>query len=674
TVLLMNHGFRFDIQALRAVSVLLVLIFHVWPEALPAGYVGVDVFFVISGFLITAMLFRELQRDGRIGFIRFYMRRFRRLMPAASLVIVVTMLLSFTLEPGFRQPDTALEGIASALYWQNWLLAWRSTDYLASENALGPLTHYWSLSIEEQFYLVWPLALAAAGALAYRRGWSPRLIAIGVIGLISASSLIASAVLAEQNPAEVYFVTHTRIWELGLGALLALAPTPRIQPNRARFFCASALGVIIASAFLIPESAAFPGLVALVPTLAAALFIYAGAYLHGRVWFGLPRSRPVQMIGDASYSIYLWHWPLIYFATLGQIHSPGLGIGLALIVVSLLAGWLSWLFVEEPFRHRRDGKGLHAPVAVTATAAGLAVSIAGAGILYAHARTVIDSWNGLTPGNDYPGALMLSGNAPTPPQREPMPPLAALKEDLSVIYSNGCHGNPRAETPHVCELEPAAENAPVIVIVGDSHAANWVPALRAAASQAGWRLFSITKSACSLALESGGTNVRVQDHCAIWSRNVLERLRERSPDLVLLGRSRRNSDFISEQSDRWVNGLVPMLQSILAQLDSIADHVAVLSDTPRIPFDPAYCLAGESECSASLAESLDRPDALIAAAEQVPGIGIFDLREYVCPLDQCPAVIGNIVVWRDDHHLTATYSRSLAPEMIRLISELKDYQ
>lgn len=666
----MTNRFRFDIQALRAVSVLLVLVFHIWPDALPAGYVGVDVFFVISGFLITELLHRELQRDGRIDFPGFYVRRFRRLMPAASLVIAVTMLLSFMLEPGFRQPGTAMEGLASALYWQNWLLAWRATDYLDAEMALGPLTHFWSLSIEEQFYLVWPLALAAAGILAHRKGMHPRTIAIVVIGVLSAASLGASGVLAYQGVPEGYFVTHARIWELGIGALLALIPLPGIQSATARILSACAFLVIVASALTIPQSTGFPGFVALLPTLSAAVFIFAGAHLDDRAWFGLPASRPVQMMGDASYSIYLWHWPLIYFATLGNANAPSLQSGLSLLAAGIFIGWLSRTYVERPFLDRQGTAGLSSSKAVATASLGLILSVVAAGALNVHSSAKVKAWAGLTPGGEYPGALAITGDAAVPALREPRPPLAAVKEDLPVIYINGCHAGIREKKPVECVLHQGSETGSLVVLTGDSHAANWSPSLRAAAAQADWTLISITKSACSLTLHSDNPAVRAPDHCVAWSRATLERLRALAPDLILLGRSRRGSDYESEDSDRWVPGLVSMLQEVLDRLKSTTAHITVFADTPRLPFDPPTCLANERECSTPLEASLDRPDPLLAAARKTEGVSIVDFRNSICPEQMCPAVIGNVIVWRDNHHLTATYSRSLAPAMERRLREL----
>lgn len=665
----MTNRFRLDIQALRALAVMLVLVFHAWPNALPAGYVGVDVFFVISGYLITGLLYRELAHQGRIDFARFYIRRFRRLMPAASVVILVTMLLSFLLEPAFRQPDTAMEGLASALYWQNWLLASRATDYLAAENVLGPLTHFWSLSIEEQFYLFWPLALLGAGLVARSRGWGLRPIAITVIAALSLASLASSFWLARANDPAAYFVTHTRIWELGLGALVALIPNPAVRQGAARWISAVALIVIIASACLIPKSAAFPGVIALAPTLATAVFIVAGAGLGSGAFRGVLASRPVQLVGDASYSIYLWHWPLLYFATLGQTQAPGLGQGLVLVAVSIVIGWSSRLWIEEPFRYRRGGSGFGKRSALAATMAGLLVSVGGAWLVYSHARTQIDAWADFAPGSDYPGGLVLLEAAAEPPLREPVPPLVALKDDIPVVYERGCHVGRRAAEPEVCVLEQGDEGAPKVVLVGDSHAANWVPAMRGASAQQGWTLISITKSACAPTRDPGVPIGPVAESCVAWTGATLERVRELKPDLVVIGRSRRGGDFLANRSEGWSKGLVSSLTSILEELASASRHVAIFADTPRMPFDPATCLAQQPSCDAELAETDDPPDALVEAAGQVPGVLVLDLRAMVCPAGRCPAVIGNVVVWRDNHHLTSTYSRSLAPVIVRKIGD-----
>lgn len=656
--------FRFDIQALRALAVALVLVYHVWPQWLPAGYIGVDVFFVISGFLITGVLLKSLERHGRIDFIAFYLRRFRRLMPAASVVIIATLVLAWMLEPAFRQSGTAIEGFASSLYFQNWLLAVRATDYLDAERALGPLTHYWSLSIEEQFYLIWPLTLALVALVAKRRGWSLRHSAMVSIALISAVSLIASWYSAQQDRPEAYFVTHTRVWELGLGALLSFVQRTKITPFVARTVAFMALVVILASAFLIPTGAPFPGLIALIPTLATAAFLYVGWKLDQGDWFGFLSSRPIQFLGDASYSIYLWHWPLIYFVTLKLGDRINLVVGLSLILASLLIGGVSKFLVEDPLRDRKT-PGYSSARATRFTVLLLAFSLAISGALLGYSRAQLSAWEGIVPGGDYPGAMMLTGDAAVPSQLPARPPLAVIKEDLPVVYELGCHTSPRSSVSRPCVLRQSENSRPTVVIVGDSHAANWVPTLQAVASQADWTLISITKSACGLMVDTDAAAVRRFESCLNWSRNVLEQLQEIEPDVVLLGRSRRSSDYASSNDHDWVPGLVSMLSEVLTSLEPISRSVFVLADTPRLPFDPPTCLAENSDCQVSLKDTNDKPDAFLAAAERNPEVTVIDLRRYVCPDLICPSIVGNIVVWRDNHHLTASYARSLAPEMLR---------
>ena len=641
-----------------------MLLYHVWPNWLPAGYIGVDVFFVISGFLITGLLLKDLERDGRIAFRRFYLRRFRRLMPAASVVIMVTLSLSWLLEPPFRREGTAIEGLASALYFQNWLLAARATDYLDAERALGPLTHYWSLSIEEQFYLLWPLTLAIVGLIASHRGWPLRRLAQVAILAISLLSLGCSWWLAHQGFSEVYFVTHTRVWELGLGALLALRGLTNCGPQAARWIASIGLLVILGSAALIPENVSFPGLIALVPTLATVAFLWVGTQLNGAHGFSWLMARPIQFAGDASYSVYLWHWPLIYFASLLLGGSLDFLAGLAIVLLSLLIGGFSKRWIEDTFRDQ-GSPGYSATRAGFQTVLLFLFSLTLALAIFAHARVQFADFQPVNLGDEYPGAMSLVRDAETPPSRPPLPKEGVVKLDIPVVYGRDCHTSPRSPEVRPCVLRRSKTSRATVVIVGDSHAANWVPAMEAVASKADWDLISMTKSSCSLTLPTVGPALHSDDSCLAWSDAVLDLLHEIQPDMVLLARKRMNTDFASTETGDWIPGLVAMLNQVLAALHKVSSQVVVLADTPRLPFDPPSCLAREGECTALLEGTFDPPDALLAAADRQVSVQVVDLRHLVCPEGVCQSVIGNIVVWRDDHHFTATYSRSMAPELMR---------
>ncbi|GAB4195762.1 MAG: acyltransferase family protein [Wenzhouxiangellaceae bacterium] len=654
-----NAAYRSDIQALRALAVMLVLIFHIWPAALPAGYIGVDVFFVISGFLITGLLMRRLQRDGRIGFMAFYRDRFRRLAPAASLVIVVTMALSYLLEPVYFAQRTALEGLASASYWQNWLLAVRSLDYLAQEEPLGPLTHYWSLSIEEQYYLLWPALLAAGYLLS--RGYQ-RFLALmrGVILSLCLISLGLSAWYAFHGWQEGYFVTHTRVWQLGAGALLALTAPPAPASHRlANGIAVVALAVIVSFAIMVPHSQAFPGLIALLPVIASMALIHVGPQIRQALIQRLSSAAITQRIGDASYSIYLWHWPLVYFVSEAYRAQPSVGIakGLLLLLLSIVLGLLSKRYIEDRWRHQRDQDEVNWRQPLLASAAMFAFSIGAAAMLWHHST----SGYPLDPqaNADYPGAGVLLNGITVDPQ-QPQPPLTRVMSDLPGVYTDGCHVSVRETEPRLCVLHEPSHRARTAVISGDSHAANWIPALRLAAEQAGWRLIAITKSACSISHAPGPGRYYVRPECVAWSVSVLEQLAQIQPDIVFLARSRRSDDYPDEHSQQWTEGLVSMLANVITDLDSVAGRVIVIADTLRFIDKPYLCL-DQPDCRGRIDPLYQRPDPLTAAVSSSGHGELLDMRPLLCPENGCPAVIGNVIVWRDPHHLTATYSRTLAP-------------
>ena len=320
-----DYGFRPDIQGLRAIAVSLVVVYHLYPSALPGGFAGVDVFFVISGFLITGHLWRTCRDTGRLSLADFWGRRARRLVPAAALVLAVTWGLSYWVLPSSQLAATAEQIRASALYFQNWQLASDAVNYLQQGSAPSSVQHFWSLSVEEQFYLAWPLLFLAA--LLIGRQWARRgrhvatsaqrtalthRAAFTLTAALVAASLAYSVYDTTANPAQAYFVTTTRMWELGAGGLLALLPagvTERI--GRQGWLGWAGLAMIVGSQFILNGSTPFPGWIALLP-VGGTLALIAGGSSRARLspW-RLTSARPMTFLGGISYSLYLWHWPLI---------------------------------------------------------------------------------------------------------------------------------------------------------------------------------------------------------------------------------------------------------------------------------------------------------------------------------------------------------------------------
>lgn len=635
-----------EIQGLRAVAVGLVVIFHLWPSAVPGGYVGVDVFFVISGYLITGVLVRSALRDGFISLIDFYSRRARRLLPVAMTVLAATFAGMFVFLPEARWEETATQIAASALYLQNWILAWLSVDYLGSEQAASPVQHYWSLSIEEQFYFIWPLVMIATLFVARLRGFSVRKTFIIALALIFAASLIASVFLTAHNPAQAYFVTHTRIWELALGGLLALT-VHNLNSLTHRFriaVFATGITAILWSAFAYSPATAFPGVAALVPTFGTVLVIFAGDIRFGP-FRGL-NARWLSWIGDRSYSIYLWHWPLIVFY---GVYQPEIGLmdGIGLISVVIILSHLSYEYIEQRYRHskmRREWK----PLGYAFTSIAACVIAVGA-MQYSVASKAEAHRDAADPR--YPGPAALVAGADVP-DVEPIPALAALKRDLPVVYGDGCHQNQTDAEPTSCILGNLGGKK-TIAIMGDSHAAHWVPALERIAQENGWRFVTFTKSACSFSRIEARLQGKPYPSCMEWRENAIAKIKELGVDIVFTSQSRGHG--VGE-------AVAEGMRSVWREIMDSGSSVIAIHDTPWMPFKPGDCLSlGKPEDCVAPRADVEAKNVTAYAASTVPGVRVVDLTNAICGPEVCESVVGNIIVRHDAHHLTATYSAALAP-------------
>ncbi len=646
----MAAGFRPEIQGLRGLAVAFVVIFHLWPAALPGGYVGVDIFFVISGFLITGLLARMALSEGRISLVGFYTRRVRRLLPAAIVTLMATLAGTLLFVSDAWWDETARQVMASALYVQNWRLADQAVDYLGAQDAPSPVQHFWSLSIEEQFYIVWPLLMMAALWWARRRGHAPIQMLIIVLCLILAASLAASIVITRSDPAWAYFVTHTRVWELALGGLLALT-IERIRPSDRTRVAMVGLGVLaaVASALLFSSSTDFPGFKALLPTFGAALIIAAGTIRIG--WFRGLDIAALRYVGDRSYSIYLWHWPLIIFYT-AQRAAIGLTDGLLLVVTTLVISHLSYRFIEEPYRHSRARREWR-PLIDGTVAVGLCVAVAG-GLVYAIDRQRIDI--GLIGTANYPGPAALLADAPVPEGVRLLPPLSKIGSDVPVVYKMKCHQEQKGIDASGCPLgDPAGTRT--IVVMGDSHAAQWIPAIDKIAKDRKWKLVAFTKAACPVTRVAILDDGKPYEQCAVWREKVLAEIAKLKPDFVITSQS----NYTSVLQDAMVEGL----RSVWTELAGQGVRVVAIRNTPHSLFDPRTCLGTDPAKCANPRNKVESQDIFARAAETMQGVTLVDLNDALCTRDTCPAVVGNIVVLRDNHHLTATYALALAPYLAK---------
>ena len=671
-------GFRPDIEGLRAVAILTVLAHHAGLP-LPGGFVGVDVFFVISGFLITGLLVNELWSTGTVSWVRFVGRRIRRLLPAAVLVLVATSLVSFLVVPGLRRRDIAVDIAAAAAYVVNWVLARREVDYLASDIRPSPVQHYWSLAVEEQFYVVWPLLLIVVALLVRRP--SRRVVATA-LGLLVVSSLVWSVWFSHTSPQPAFFTTTTRVWELGLGALLAVALAGRDRPaTPARGSAALGWGALVvlgAVAVALPEGIEWPGAWALLPTVPTAVLIWAGwqGAHHGPV--RLLGTRAMVWIGGLSYSIYLWHWP---FIILGEWTADAVDATLpswgkaALALASVGPAWLSWRFVETPIHH---GPWLRdRPRALLAS--GLALSLVG--VLAALPLLPLRSpFETTPPGGRMPPVSELGAATMRLDQ-----PLAAVDDPGWVTPDPLTSGEDRPEADvdrcqvPVAVSEPVActfgdpDGATTVALVGDSKAMQWLPALQEAATTRGWRIVTWGKSSCAFAASPATEAGTVYPECDTWNDAVVGALREDPPDVVVTSGVATQAWTGSGTARR------PLVEGYAARWRSLADGgvpVVVVGDSPISPDDLDICAARHprelTRCVFPGVPAIaggGLPVQREAAAGAGSGVALLDLTAWVCPEEVCPVVIGHVAVHREGDHVTATYAATLAPQVARAVDD-----
>ena len=678
-------GPRREVQALRAIAVSAVVLYHLWPWMLPGGYAGVDIFFVISGFLITAHLVREADRTGRVNLPEFWARRARRLLPASLLVLAASALGTLLVVPTALWQQFLREIGASALYVLNWVLASDSVDYLAADNLASPVQHYWSLSAEEQFYLVWPLLVVLSFAIAARlaRGRSHAVLAI-VLGVVTAASLVYSIVLTATDPSPAYFVTPARAWEFGLGGLLALVPgrfAPREAdaPERAPAIVSwLGLAAIVTTVVVYQPDTPFPGVAALLPALGTVAVIWAGTprgFSPSRV-FSL---RPVQWLGDISYSLYLWHWPLVVLVPFAVLHELVRNEKLVLLAVAILLGWLTKIAVEDPARRMRWLVQSRARVTLGLTGAAMVVVIASTSFGYIQLENRFNAANDEATAIAAEQPTCFGANAYAPTSPDPcvnekltgriFPDIAAGQRD-GVLPDNMRCRSPSADFGlSKCEFGvPADEASLSIALIGDSHAEHWVPAVDRMADARSWHVDTYFKGGCPFSAV-----LRVEDldktdgACKWWNERVLIKLQKGDYDVVLTTQStghefqKKPGETDMEAASR---GLIEQWTKVEATTGA---RVVAIRDNPKMQFNPSVCLGRLGSDPVSMADDCVTPqstallpDPQIAAGAE-SGIPVLDFTDFYCRDDVCPAVVGSVIVYRDDNHLGGTFSRSLAP-------------
>jgi peptidoglycan/LPS O-acetylase OafA/YrhL len=684
-----RHPVRRDVQGLRALAVVAVILNHLtgWPVG---GFIGVDVFFVLSGYLITGLLLREHERSGTISFSGFYKRRIKRIMPAAVLVLLATVLASWVLTPGVRFLQTLTDSFWSLLFVSNWNLALQGADYFQQDLIPSPVQHYWSLAVEEQFYLVWPwlmLGVLALGVKLFSWSTGRRRLAVGLtIGVVSAGSFGYALFLTATDVNLAYFSSVDRAWELGVGALVAVFGTYFQTKSVALRTVLSWLGflTIVAACFVVDPAAGFPAPLAALPVLATAMVLLAGE--HGTQPYLWPLTNPAsRYVGDISYSLYLWHFPVLILllavmpgdSVLYYAVAAGLIVALSVLSYHLVedpirrSGWLSSKTLSSRERRRRRKKRQKflrstlpkialAAVLVGATTAVVVVALNPGG--HQQAQVAEDGSPVIPAGEDGPivsDAVRCRGAAIMDPQSgcsgvdlgdqlDPAPAYAAT-DKLQIRGKELCWINLTGSLTS-CHYGNAPEDATKIAIVGDSHAQSLMAAIIPESGKNNWSLNAYTGDGCILSTRATST-------CGDMQPKILEKVASGDYDVVITTSSRAKTYDPEAAAEAY--------RQVLAS----GTRLIVFADVPGASEESILCYqrvgfdVRNNDCGTPLSES--RPDAISDAAPLAPGTQLFDLTSLFCADDFCPAVVGNVPVYRDSGaHITATYAGTLSPYVV----------
>jgi len=664
---------RPEIQALRAIGVGAVTLYHLWPNRLTGGFVGVDVFLAVSGFLITAHLLRERAETGRINLPAFWARRAKRLLPASLLVLTLAALATYVIVPRQLWKQFFSEFAASALYGQNWLLAHNAVDYLASDNNPSPVQHYWTLSVEEQFYVVLPLLMVAAILVLRRRH---QLMAIGgVVLAIVVGSFSYSVVETTSNPAAAYFITPTRIWEFGVGALLALvAAEPSVRVPRVIRATASWVGfaMILLAAIIFTSKTPFPGSAAALPVLGAAVVMWAGPVSGIGGSARVAALRPVQGLGDISYSIYLWHWPFIVLIPFVTGHHLDRSDKIVIVVATLVLAWATKRFVEDPVRFSPALLGRRRPRIVFAfTAAAMAFVVAVSATGYTtiqHQEAVAEQKVAAVLAIPPPcfGAAALANAKQCTAAKQP----SVLVPDPTVVNDDHpaaaeCWSEKGDPQLHTCSMGPANAKTTVLV-VGDSHANQYRVAFARIADEKKWRIDMVGMSGCYWSTSLQVYPAKVQHDCRKWKANLTAYLHSAPAYDVIVTSYNAGSAVVTQPGENahtaMVNGLVAAWKPLAAR----GSKIIAIKDSPNPKIGITDCVAKYPEspnqhCAVSRATAFAAFDAQPSAVTEVKNAQLIDLTDLFCAADACEPVVGGVVLYRDQGHLTDTYVSTLTP-------------
>ncbi|RAU92675.1 acyltransferase [Mycobacterium colombiense] len=688
-----SQGFyRYDLDGLRGIAIALVAVFHIWFGRVSGG---VDVFLALSGFFFGGKIIRAaLNPAVPLSPVAEVVRLVRRLVPALVVVLAGCAVLTILVQPETRWETFADQSLASLGYYQNWELANTASDYLRAGEAVSPLQHIWSMSVQGQFYVSF-LLLIAGLALLFRRAVRLRIALVVVLSALTVASFGYAIVAHQQDQAAAYYNSFARGWELLLGALVGALVTRVHWPMWLRTVLATvALGAVLSCGALIDGVQEFPGPWALVPVGAAMLMILVGANLQSGAGARLPlpnrllATRPLVELGAMAYALYLWHWPLLIFwlSYSGHKHA-GFVEGAVLLLVSGVLAYLTNRLVEDPLRYRASSKPAAAPaipwvtrlarptMALGSAVVLLGVTLTATSFTWRQHVTVLRSagkeLSVLNP-QDYPGARALTERVRVPalPMR---PTVLEVKQDLPVSTRDGCISdfvNPAVVT---CTYGDMAADR-TIALAGGSHAEHWLPALDILGKLHHFKVVTYLKMGCPLSTEQVplimGNNAPYPQ-CREWVQRTMTKLVTDRPDYVFTTTTRPWNIKSGDVMPATYIGIWQTLSD---------NNIPILGmrDTPWLvkngqPFDPADCLAKRNgtpqSCAIKRSDMLSDRNQTLDFVTQFPQLKVLDMSDAICRADVCRPVEGNILIYHGAHHLSPTYVRTMAPELGRQIAE-----
>ena len=654
-----HREFRPDIQGLRAVAVLLVALCHAGVSFLPGGYVGVDVFFVISGYLITGWLLRRHERSGRLEFGDFYAARARRILPAATLTLVVTALASWWLLNFVRAVSVFHDAVWATFFAANIHFAEVGADYFASTAPPSPLQNFWTLAVEEQFYIVWPALLA----LALYASRSRRQLLVPVVAAVVLASFTYSVHDTASDPIGAYFSTLARGWELGFGALIAIC-VPQLSriPLRIRALLTwIGLAGIVVAAVAFTNETAFPGYAALLPVVGTGLIVIGGLRPAETTHARQPRydagllldRRPLRVIGDVSYAFYLWHWPILVIVAEHVGHRLTVWQNLGLLAIGFGFSLASYTAVENPIRHSKLFAMRRPALALWPATVGAVVGVAALGV--ASVPAVASTEAPLKaivakPVATYTNAVAAS----VTPARLAMP----IPKVLYPAVSQLTHERPRGCITFGglglnCTLgDPHAKRR--MVVLGDSHAAAWMPTLDYYGRMRHWKITPVVHSGCTMGVATSG-----HGDCGTWWRKALARINALHPNVLVVAQYYDPRIATSHV----YSGLNTELAAFA---HTRAGKIVVIEDPPRHPdIDPTDCLlrpgATLGSCTLDYPATLNAEHLKIRAIVAAHHDRYLATKKWFCFAAKCPIVVGRTIAYWDTEHVTIAYARQIAP-------------